>query len=101
MTAIIDIDSHFEPGDDWLDAYPELAKKLPKLNPGLLAVDAIAGDMLRGVPVEQRPPLKELLPPGMLTLFGAVDFGLNSGIVAIAVSFERPMPSACRLRHTR
>ena len=75
MTAIIDIDSHFEPGDDWLDAYPELAKKLPKLNPGLLAVDAIAGDMLRGVPVEQRPPLKELVPPGMLTLFGAEKAG--------------------------
>ncbi len=70
MTAIIDIDSHFEPGDDWLAPFPELAKKLPKLNPGLLAVDAIAGDMLRGVPVEKRPPLQDLVPPGFQTLFG-------------------------------
>lgn len=70
MTAIIDIDSHFEPGQDWLEPYPELAKRLPKLNPGLLAVDAIVGDLLRGVPAAERPPLAELMPPGMLTLFG-------------------------------
>ena len=31
MTAIIDIDAHFEPGDDWLEPYPQLAKRLPKL----------------------------------------------------------------------
>jgi predicted TIM-barrel fold metal-dependent hydrolase len=70
MPAIIDVDSHFEPGDDWLEPYPELAKKLPKLNPGLLAVDAIVGDLLRNVPEAERPPLRELLPPGLLTLFG-------------------------------
>lgn len=71
MPAIIDIDSHFEPGDDWLAPYPELAKKLPKLNPGLLAIDAIVGDLLRGVPEAQRPPVAELMPPGLQTLFGA------------------------------
>lgn len=70
MTAIIDIDSHFEPGGDWLEPYPELAKRLPKLNPGLLAVDGIVGDLLRGVPMAKRPPLEELMPPGLLTLFG-------------------------------
>jgi len=70
MTAIIDIDAHFEPGEDWLVAYPALAKKLPKLNPGLLAIDAIVGDLLRGVPEAQRPPTKDLLPPGLLALFG-------------------------------
>jgi len=70
MTAIIDVDSHFEPGDDWLAPYPELAKKLPKLNPGLLAIDAIVGDLLLGVPDGKRPPVRELLPPGLLTLFG-------------------------------
>ena len=70
MTAIIDIDSHFEPGDDWLAPYPQLAKKLPKLNPGLLAVNTIVGDLLRGVPEVERPPIRELLPPGALTLFG-------------------------------
>jgi uncharacterized protein len=70
MTAIIDIDAHFEPGDDWLEAFPQLATRLPKLNPGLLAVDAIVGDLLRGVPAAERPPMKDLYPPGMLTLFG-------------------------------
>jgi predicted TIM-barrel fold metal-dependent hydrolase len=70
MTPIIDIDSHFEPGGDWLAPYPKLAAKLPKLDPALLAVDAIVGDLLRDVPEAQRPPLPELLPPGLLTLFG-------------------------------
>lgn len=71
MTPIIDIDAHFEPGEDWLAPYPALAKRLPKLNPGLLAVDAIVGDLLRGVPDAQRPPVAELLPPGLLALFGS------------------------------
>ncbi len=67
---IIDVDAHFEPGGDWLEPYPELAERLPKLQPALLAVDAIVGDLLRGVPPEERPPLEELQPPGLLTLFG-------------------------------
>lgn len=70
MPAIIDVDSHFEPGDGWLEPYPELAARLPKLEPALLAVDAIVGDLLRDVPDERRPPLAELLPPGLLLLFG-------------------------------
>ena len=70
MSAVIDIDAHFEPGEDWLVPYPELARKLPQLNPGLLAVDAIVGDLLRNVPEAKRPPLAELMPPGLLTLFG-------------------------------
>jgi predicted TIM-barrel fold metal-dependent hydrolase len=67
---IIDVDAHFEPGDDWLDPYPGLAARLPKLQPALLAVHAIVGDLLRDVPEEERPPLEDLFPPGMLTLFG-------------------------------
>jgi predicted TIM-barrel fold metal-dependent hydrolase len=70
VTPVIDVDAHFEPGGDWLAPYPELAAKLPKLDPALLAVDAITGDLLRDVPPAQRPPLAELLPPGLLTLFG-------------------------------
>jgi uncharacterized protein len=70
MTAIIDIDSHFEPGGDWLRPYPKLAARLPKLDPPLLAVDAIVGDLLRDVPEAKRPSVAELLPPGLLTLFG-------------------------------
>jgi predicted TIM-barrel fold metal-dependent hydrolase len=70
MTTIIDVDAHFEPGGDWLAPYPELAAKLPRLDPALLAVDAIVGDLLRDVPAERRPPVAELLPSGLLTLFG-------------------------------
>src|SRR5215831_8465005 len=72
---IIDIDSHFEPGSDWLEPYPRLAKRLPQLDPALLAVHTIVGDLLRDVPEALRPPLAELLPPGLLTLFGAEKAG--------------------------
>jgi len=67
---IIDIDSHFEPGADWLEPYPDLAKRLPRVDPALLAVHTIVGDVLRDVPHAERPPVAELLPPGLLTLFG-------------------------------
>jgi predicted TIM-barrel fold metal-dependent hydrolase len=70
MTAIIDIDAHFEPGQDWLAPYPALREKLPPPSPGWLAVDAIVGDLLRGVPKDQWPPMEELMPPGAATLFG-------------------------------
>jgi predicted TIM-barrel fold metal-dependent hydrolase len=67
---VIDVDSHFEPGDDWLQPYPDLAARLPKLDLGLLAVNTIVGDLLRNVPAARQPPLAELMPPGLLTLFG-------------------------------
>ncbi len=70
MAIVIDVDSHFEPGRDWLDPYPELAARLPRLDPALLAVDAIVGDLLHGVPEAERPPLAELVPPGADLLFG-------------------------------
>jgi len=66
---IIDVDSHFEPGSDWLEPYPQLAKKLPRLEPRLLAIDAIVGDLLRGVPEAERPSVDALTPPGLLTLY--------------------------------
>lgn len=70
MAKVIDVDAHFEPGSDWLDPYPALAARLPKLDPSLLAVDAIVGDLLRDVPPAARPPVSELLPPGLAMLFG-------------------------------
>src|ERR1700678_635279 len=56
MATVIDIDSHFEPGDDWLLPYPKLAARLPKLEPAKLAVDTIVGDLLHDVPMDKRPP---------------------------------------------
>ena len=72
---IIDIDAHFEPGEDWLAPYPDLAARLPKLEPARLAVDATVGDLLRELPEAERPPYADLLPPGLLTLFGAEKSG--------------------------
>lgn len=69
-TVVIDIDSHFEPGEEWLNQYPELAARLPKLDPAELAIDAYVGDLLRDVPKDQWPPREDLLPPGLLQLFG-------------------------------
>ena len=70
MQPVIDVDAHFEPGSDWLDPYPELRARLPKLDPARLAVHTIVGDLLADVPESRRPPMAELLPPGLLTLFG-------------------------------
>jgi len=68
-TTVVDVDAHFEPGDDWLKPYPDLAARLPKLNAGMLGVNSIVGDLLHGVPKEKWPPLAELMPPGLATLF--------------------------------
>ena len=65
MPLILDVDAHFEPGPEWLEPFPELAKRLPPLDPALLAVDAIVGDLLHYVPENERPPMAELVPPGM------------------------------------
>ena len=67
---IIDIDSHFEPGDDWLEAFPSLAAKLPDVHPAVSAVEGVAGYLLRNLPDSERPPLEELEPPGMAILLG-------------------------------
>ena len=70
MPLILDVDAHFEPGPEWLAPYPELAKRLPPLDPAVLAVDAIVGDLLHYVPEEDRPPMQDLVPPGMAILHG-------------------------------
>lgn len=70
MSLVIDIDAHFEPGGDWLLPYPELAARLPRLDPSVLAVDAIVGDLLHFVPEDERPPMADLVPPGAALLFG-------------------------------
>ena len=62
---IIDIDSHFEPGPEWLDAHPTLKARLPELPMGELALDGVAGDLLRDIPQADRPPVEDLVPPGL------------------------------------
>ena len=69
MNLVIDVDAHFEPGDEWLKGYPELARKLPQLDLVSFGVKAVCGDLLRSMPEEQIPPRAELNPPGLLQLF--------------------------------
>ena len=75
MKAVIDVDAHFEPGGDWLAPYPDLAARLPKLEPAKLAVDAIVGDLLRDVPEDRRPPFEELQQARGQQLFEPLDGG--------------------------
>jgi Predicted metal-dependent hydrolase of the TIM-barrel fold len=69
VSIVIDVDAHFEPGPEWLDKYPDLARRLPNLDGGELAVKVICGDLVRSIPEERRPSMQELMPPGLLTLF--------------------------------
>ena len=68
--AIIDIDTHFEPGRAWLAEYPGLAERLPEYSVVTATVRAIAGDLVRFVPPDQRPSDDTLLPPGVKAILG-------------------------------
>jgi predicted TIM-barrel fold metal-dependent hydrolase len=70
MSVVIDVDAHFEPGNDWLIPYPELAAKLPKIDMTHVATDSIVGDLLLDAPTAQRPSLESLMPPGVQLMFG-------------------------------
>jgi uncharacterized protein len=76
---VIDIDSHFEPTEDWLDEFPALEAKLPALfptddprfkmrSPEMFAY-FVTDDLLRDVPPEKRMPIEALVTPGMRVLY--------------------------------
>jgi predicted TIM-barrel fold metal-dependent hydrolase len=76
---VIDIDSHFEPADDWLDEFPALKAKLPARfptddprftlrSPEMFAF-FVTDDLLRGVPREKRMPIERLVSPGIRKLY--------------------------------
>src|SRR5437773_2261612 len=67
---VIDIDTHFEPGRSWLGDHPDLAAQLPEYSVATATVRAQVGDLLAAVPVEDRPPLEDLLPPGIAAILG-------------------------------
>jgi predicted TIM-barrel fold metal-dependent hydrolase len=68
--AVIDVDSHFEPGDSWLDSFPKLAAQVPPL-PAEHRLGVMFQDLLADVPVEKRPASGALAPPGLDVLVGA------------------------------
>jgi len=73
--AVIDIDSHFEPTDDWLEEFPRLKAQLPERfptddprflmhSPEMFAY-FVTDDLLRGVPRDERMSMDRLVTPGM------------------------------------
>jgi predicted TIM-barrel fold metal-dependent hydrolase len=75
----IDVDSHFEPTEDWLDEFPALKAKLPERfptddprftmrSPEMFAY-FVTDDLLRGVPRERRMPIERLVTEGMRKLY--------------------------------
>lgn len=77
--VVIDIDSHFEPVDDWLDEFPALKAGLPARFPSddpRFAMHSpemfayfVSDDLLRGVPRERRMPIERLVTPRMRELY--------------------------------
>ena len=76
---VIDVDSHFEPSDDWLDEFPGLRAKLPDRYPASdprfamrspeMFTWFVTDDLLRGVPREKRMPIDRLVTPGIRALY--------------------------------
>lgn len=72
---MIDVDSHFEPAEDWLDEFPSLRDRLPARLPtddprfSMRSPEMFAwfvtDDLLRGVPPEKRMPIERLVTDGI------------------------------------
>ena len=68
--AVIDVDTHFEPGRSWLDDHPRLAARLPEYSVAGATVEAMVGDLFADVPEDERPPRDVLLPPQIAAILG-------------------------------
>lgn len=68
--AVIDMDTHFEPGRSWLAEYPHLADAVPEFSIAEATMRAQVGDLLELVPEGQRPSRDVLLPPGIKAILG-------------------------------
>ena len=79
-SLVVDVDAHFEPELDWLDDHPSLKAELPERLPtsdprfrlGTAEMFAffLSDDLLRGVPVDERPPIDALVTPAMRFMLG-------------------------------
>lgn len=79
-SRVIDVDAHFEPELDWLDDFPSLKAELPERlptgdprfrlgSPEMFAF-FLSDDLLRGVPVAERPPIEDMVTPAMTFMLG-------------------------------
>ncbi|MCU1486013.1 MAG: hypothetical protein JWN67_2759 [Actinomycetia bacterium] len=68
---IVDVDTHFEPGSAWLADRPDLAERIPPFDTAEVTARIVTGDVLEAVPLDQRPPLEDLMPPGIKAIIGA------------------------------
>lgn len=77
--AVIDIDSHLEPVDEWLEEFPSLKSRLPDRfptddprfvmhSPEMFAY-FVTDDLLRAVPLSRRMPIERLVTPRMRELY--------------------------------
>ena len=77
--TVVDVDSHFEPGHDWLDEFPALERKLPvrfptddprfeMATPEMFAW-FVSDDLLRAVPRDRRMPMERIVTAGMRALY--------------------------------
>jgi predicted TIM-barrel fold metal-dependent hydrolase len=71
--AVIDVDTHFEPGRGWLDDRPDLAARLPEYSVADATMRAQVGELLALVPEAERPPVDELLPPQLAAILGQIE----------------------------
>jgi predicted TIM-barrel fold metal-dependent hydrolase len=63
---IVDVDAHFEPGEVWLESFPDLKRRLPEPDQLEFIVEFTVGDFLRRLPPEKRPTARELIPPALV-----------------------------------
>ena len=64
---VIDVDSHFEPGESWLASYPDLIGRVPRRQSlADLVVEMTYGDLFRRVPEDQRPASEDIVPHALV-----------------------------------
>ena len=77
--TVVDVDAHFEPATEWLDSFPDLKARMPRMLPdndprfepdsAEMFAYFVTDDLLRQVPKDRRMPMSRLTTPAMEALF--------------------------------
>ncbi len=77
--TVVDVDAHFEPASEWLDSFPDLKARMPRMLPDNdtrfepdsteMFAYFVTDDLLRQVPKDRRMPMSRLTTPAMEALF--------------------------------